>query len=62
MSNNIQKKVFQVSTTDNSNAAAYQDGEVHNWLVELLSAIARQNAGAPYQSGPTVTVIVEVIQ
>lgn len=61
---NIRKRAFQISTTAHPNAVPYQDGESHQWVVEQLRQIAEAYAGPgnPNGRGPTVTVIVEIIE
>lgn len=61
---NVRKQVFQIPTTSHMNAAPYQDGPAHQWLIDQLTRIAeaQRRPSDINQSGPTVTVIVEIIE
>lgn len=54
------KKVFRIQTTAHMNAAPNQDASVHQWLVGLLTQIARDSSSDGV-GGEVVDVIVEVI-
>lgn len=56
------KKAFQISTNYHPNAEFGQAEIVRSWLVSVLANIARNNpVDEKNQRGPTVTVIVEVL-
>lgn len=46
------------------NAAPYQDVEVHQWLVSILTEIAKKTGTSPNPNceGDTVDVIVEILE
>ena len=55
----VMKKVFRLPTTSNSNASHNQAEEVRAWVVSVMKQIA-QNSGS--ERGPTVDIIVEIVE
>lgn len=62
------KKVFKLQTTDHPNAVHGQAHQVNAWVAGNMELIARQyyegkkNLDSNNRLGPTVDVIVEIIQ